>query len=643
MADIPSRYIIFDTETNEHVITEKPRHVKLTFRLGVAKVVCNPHCPDQVVEYTNLVRADSLFDCIDGLPASKDKVWIFAHNLGFDIRIVGLFDHIASGRYTLLNPIPKKRSTAVDVPFIVLDDPPTIIRCFRPDGQELMFVDSWQWFNSPLAKIGAILGNPKGVIPALDAPDEEWYPYCQQDVDVLDDLMMRCFAWIRKNGYSSFHPTRAGQAKLIYTQKYEKKRIKYHNEPDIQAIERPSYFGGFTECFRVGDISGNVHQIDANSLYPSVMSNRWYPCEVINTSLDDSDNTGIVSRNPHRMIAEVYLNSRKNSYPVRCMEGAVFVRGKVRTVLAGPELKRAVRAGDVDHITNYVEYRMEPLFTDFVRDFYKMRMEAKEQGNEIFDYFYKLVMNSLYGKFGQLTAEWEFTGACDPGTVYSQGFSVNHETGDLEETRILAGSTYRRSTQVDHPKSFVAIASFVTSYAREHMREIRESLPPKSAYYQATDSLYVNDDAFEELGVRGLIDSKTLGRFKHEDSYTSFHIKNIHNLDKGSKKIRGSIKSKAVEVEPDVFQQESWENLLPGIKAGHTSEVNIVSVLKRMYHSYDRQAVDAEGWCTPHRIDNWKTPLEKQAKSWLFRRPVAVADAGNDLDTARQNAPGNFR
>lgn len=104
MAKIPSRYIVFDTETSEHLITKDPKHVSLHFRLAVAKLVEGAHTPDYKVTYYNLRTPECLFELLDSLPKQKEKIWIFAHNIGFDLRIVGLFDHLASGRYSLLNP-----------------------------------------------------------------------------------------------------------------------------------------------------------------------------------------------------------------------------------------------------------------------------------------------------------------------------------------------------------------------------------------------------------------------------------------------------------------------------------------------------------------------------------------------------------
>jgi len=624
VAGIPERYVVFDTETKERVHCEEPRHVSLHFWIGCCKVVDNSQPEGKRSAFHDFTDTEDFFRLLDGLPKTNEKVWIFAHNLGFDLRIIGLFDQVCFGRYSLLNPHPSKKSRTQETPFLVLDDPPTIVRLFRPDGQELMFVDTWQWLSSPLAKIGKILGNAKGEMPTVDSPIVEWFDYCRQDVAVLDDAINRVFTWLRENGYKTFHPTRAGQAKLIYSERYEHKRIKYHNNSDIQAIERPSYYGGFTECFRVGTIDGPIHQVDANSLYPFVMSKYWYPCEVIDYQSSDDDSTFKVMKNPKRCIAEVYLNSKTRTYPIRCREGTIFASGKVRTILSGPELSRAFLEGDVVRTSRYVAYRLEPLFTDFVRDLYNFRLKAKREGNEIFDYCYKLMLNSLYGKFGQQTAEWEYFGRTDDDSVYSQGWTVDDGSDVPIETRVIAGTSYRRQVPVDHPKSFVAIASYVTGYAREYMRSIRESLPEGSSYYQATDSLYVSDEGFAELGIRRLLNPETLGAFKHEASYKKLIIRNIHNLDKDDKKIRGSIRGKAREVSEDTFVQESWESLLPGLKLGHSSEVHIKTIMKRLTHRYDRQVVLPDGSTVPHKVDNWDITPTEQSERWLFRRSGGV-------------------
>lgn len=45
-------------------------------------------------------------------------------------------------------------------------------------------------------------------------------------------------------------------------------------------------------------------------------------------------------------------------------------------------------------------YRRESPFKDFVSTLYECRLEARKEGNEALAYVYKILMNSLYGRFG---------------------------------------------------------------------------------------------------------------------------------------------------------------------------------------------------------------------------------------------------
>ena len=619
MGSIPSRYLVFDTETKETLLSSSPKKVRLDFRLGVAKLVHRESSHSITSTYLDYTNPLDLFTLIDGLPFQKDTLFVFAHNLGFDLRINGLIPQIGLGRYSLLNPNPSPRRSTEETPFFVLDDPPTIISCYRPDGQRIMWLDTWQWLSSSLKKIGDIMGFPKGTMPPLSAPLAEWFPYCRQDVDVLDAALLKIFAFLESIGVKSFHPTRAGQARLIYSQRYEKKRITYHQDPLIQAVERPSYYGGFTECFFVGSVPHKVHQLDVNSLYPYVMSKYWYPCAVRSVQLSEGHSTSIVAKNPKRMIAEVFLDSKLNAYPVRSREGTIFARGKLRTILSGPELEAAFQAGDVHHTTRYVDYEVQPLFGEFVKDFYALRLKAKSEGNEVFDYMYKLMLNSLYGKFGQQTSEWKYIFASDPPDKFAQYIGPHPETGLATDYRVMAGCTYRRTEEFDHPRSFVAIASFVTAYAREHMRSLRSHLDPRGVYYQATDSLYVDTANYNILKSKNLIDPDTLGSLKDEGSYPSLSIVNIHNMDKGDRKIRGSIRSKAVDLGDETYRVERWEKLSAGVRAGNLDCVHIEDQIKRLTHRYDRQIVTASGFTVPHRVNNWHVPPSTQRNQPLYR------------------------
>lgn len=57
--------------------------------------------------------------------------------------------------------------------------------------------------------------------------------------------------------------------------------------------------------------------------------------------------------------------------------------------------------GTVIKIYEFMRFSAEPIFKDFILNIYAKRLIAKKEGRSDLVYFYKLLMNSLYGKFGQ--------------------------------------------------------------------------------------------------------------------------------------------------------------------------------------------------------------------------------------------------
>jgi len=68
---------------------------------------------------------------------------------------------------------------------------------------------------------------------------------------------------------------------------------------------------------------------------------------------------------------------------------------------------------------------------------------------------------------------------------------------------------------VEASNSFVAIASFVTAYARCYLWELIEKAGEENVLYMDTDSLFVTKKGYENL--KDYLDNKELGKLKLED------------------------------------------------------------------------------------------------------------------------------
>ena len=58
------------------------------------------------------------------------------------------------------------------------------------------------------------------------------------------------------------------------------------------------------------------------------------------------------------------------------------------------------RLSDRFQVLTYI-YDQAPIFKAYIEYFYNRRLQAKADGNEAGSYMFKLMMNALYGKFGQ--------------------------------------------------------------------------------------------------------------------------------------------------------------------------------------------------------------------------------------------------
>lgn len=168
---------------------------------------------------------------------------------------------------------------------------------------------------------------------------------------------------------------------------------------------RPYYFGGRNQCFEVGEqvpSPGNRFYIyDVNSMYPYVMAHDKHP----------------ISRTPK---FEATITERTHfakirawsdgALPVRKDDGGLsFPRGYGDFFATIHEIKAGLDTGTlrISKVYHSIYFEIETSFAEFVDHFYSKRQEARANGDEIRLLYYKLVLNSSYGKLAQDPRKYE--------------------------------------------------------------------------------------------------------------------------------------------------------------------------------------------------------------------------------------------
>ena len=474
---IPKRILIFDTET-------RPVRRFVLESGGVAE------------EHELLLGAYALFEKGDsgyrlvsaGWFYSKEEftrillrersVVVFAHNLLYDYRA-------AVDRKMLLD-------SGYNLTFESYDSGRVILKWVK-GNRSITFVDTMNYFRTSLEEIGKVFGLPKLKMPDTYDNLGEWKVYCMRDVEVLSRAVIELLKFMEEE-LGEFALTAAGLAYRVFMKRFRPERVKFRPPADerVRRLEEEAYYGGRCEVFRLGRIQ-RVAVLDVNSMHPYVMRNLIVPVRPIAylrappvEKLREWVSRGVP------VIARVRVNVpsslKVGPVPWRAHRRAklVFPVGRFVTTLCTPELRLVLDY--IEEVFEAVVYKGARVFRDYVDYYYQKRVEAKQRGDSVRDFFYKLLLNSLYGKFAERRRDQRFVADVkldgDFSILFAHGKRYRVRDGMLVQV-VQRDAGYGR---------FTAVSAFISSAARAYLYRILTAVPYEKVVYCDTDSLHLIDD-----------------------------------------------------------------------------------------------------------------------------------------------------
>lgn len=148
----------------------------------------------------------------------------------------------------------------------------------------------------------------------------------------------------------------------------------------------------------------------------------------------------------------------------------------------------------IEYVGGYMFKSKVGMFAEYIDYWYEQKTLAKKEGNKGLEKIAKLMLNSLYGKFGaRLTGKSKYP-------IYSE-----------EDDKVL----YKLSEEEDRKGGYLPVASFITSYCRDKIIRGAEACGDRFIYAD-TDSLHIlGTTPPAELDV----DEYRLGAFKLEERF----------------------------------------------------------------------------------------------------------------------------
>ena len=369
---------------------------------------------------------------------------------------------------------------------------------------------------------------------------DESINYCRADCQALHEVLTAFNELIFKEYKINIHSvlTLPSLAMKIFNVHFMIPNTIYRLRGRVEQAIRQSYMGGHVDVYKphnkIGSFFGKffreLYYYDVNSLYPTVMASTPMPIgkptyfegdiRLIDPNVYGFFYCDIVS--PEYLEHPLLLRRIKTSGGIRTIAGL----GSWSGWICSSEMDNALKYGYKFTIIKGYQFETGDLFTGFITKMYKMRM-AFDKSHPM-NLISKLLMNSLYGKFGmkvEYTKLLTFTLNIDTS---NNGLSIKNDKSSkdlldfLNNHRSSIHDIIRLDNKVFIVKDIdnnladdddyavegsnvnIAIASGITAVARVYMSIFKNS-SAFTLYYSDTDSIVIdkplpNDLVGDKLG-----------------------------------------------------------------------------------------------------------------------------------------------
>jgi hypothetical protein len=329
------------------------------------------------------------------------------------------------------------------------------------------------------------------------------------------------------------------------------------------------------------------------------MRDQVYPTALVDYILRPARDIfrSLISR--YATVAQVDIQTKEALYPKRVDKRIIFPVGRFCTALAGPELIAALDRGHITHCYAMALYTYAPIFKRYILEWYDEKQRARTRGDSATEAFSKLMLNSLPAKFAQRTPVWvddDRVSVVEPWKVFPFRDS---KTGAIHSARSVGWTGQIMKERVATEHSFPAIYAYVTSYAREYMRNIRNQLPAGSIYYQDTDSLMVDECTADIIDDELQLAGDGIGQLRKVGEYSDVILRGPKNYSIDGRHVVAGVRKRDVEVTEMSWCAERFERVSAVFCRQPDGTIRTHQVDFETPGTNNEGYVKDDGWCEP--------------------------------------------
>lgn len=601
---LPVNVMVLDTETEGEPVADVEVHRMIlgwTWRMHLDD--------DQQItreDWREWTHTDDLGAYVASEARAKAPLIVIGSNITFDLFASGLAAWFHVHEWTAS---------------IVYDRGMTTIIRLEKGSKRITFLAVQNFLAGGVKAWGELLGLPKLEVDFDQVDRETLSTYCRRDTEITGRAFLEWLRFCQAHDMGGFAHTRASQAFRCWRHRFLTEKVLHYDQVAHNQFVRRAYYGGRVECGQLGRwTGGRLVKLDVNSMYPAVMRDEWYPVKLKQWVRDPSLDYVRKALRTMCVVAEVELDTDEAAYPLRDGGKLLFPHGRFVAHLCTPSLTHALAAGHVVKIRQAMTFTRAKLFTGFVDEWYKLRQRYQAEGNAIYAQNCKLILNSLYGKFGELREKVVVEGDDDENGFYRRECSVprelvwpepprfdwRYDPADYPDTDTVRGIEWAAwgkyqvtAGQEEGPYSMPAIAAHVTDYGRMLLWRYMLAVGHENVVYSDTDSLIVPLETAHRLEED--VDDHRLGALKVEGVSDRFEANGPKDYRFGDETRRKGIRSNATEVEPGRWSQAAFPGLHSLLRDGSLDGFPVGTVVRRSVSrdAYDKGKVQMGGKVTP--------------------------------------------
>nr|DAF09942.1 MAG TPA: DNA polymerase B [Caudoviricetes sp.] len=491
--------------------------------------------------------------CIDDFMmwCANDNKIVYFHNLKFDGEFI--IHWLFTNGFTYSKEAKERTfSTVVSSmgQFYIIE---VIFKAGNKKLQKVTFYDSLKKLPFPVKKIAKDFNLPIQKLEIdYNEEREETHILTQQEIDyVLNDVKIVAMALEIQISQNLTKITNGSDALSDFKRTISKKQFEI-NFPildlEVDADIRQAYRGGFTYVnphFQNIDIKDGI-VFDVNSLYPSVMYDKplpygmplyfvgkyehddMYPLYIQNLTCEFKVKKGY--------IPTIQLKNNLSFLPNQYIEES---KEPVNLVLTSVDLELFLEhyeVWNIEYINGWKFKQCQGIFKPYIDKWGKVKKENKGAIRQLA----KLMLNSLYGKFGT-----------NP--------DVTGKIPYLDENNVVK---WKLDEKTYRDPIYIPMGVFITAWAR-HKTITTAQLCYDRFIYADTDSLHLVGTEIPKP-IEHIIDDKELGYWAHESTFTRARFIRQKTY---VEEINGKLNVKCAGMPDTIKEKVTWETFKKGFKS----------------------------------------------------------------------------